>query len=642
MRARTAIGERSAGRGAFRLVGALCAGLASLALIVPAAQGATEPIFVFTPAPPPPSAPPKPIVPPPTGYLYGPCGLAVDSSGRIYVADYYHHAIDVFSSAPGYQGQLANEDPEDGPCGLALNSTNQLYVNNLHKDVVKFNAYPAFGAATVFPLPTEDTEHHLPTGVAVDPSSNRVYVNHRTYVSAFDSAGNPVLDGGEPLKIGLGSLGDGYGLAVSGFPATLGRVYVPDAASRTVKVYDPLVSKTTPVAEIKDPFNKPFVSLRDSAVAVDRVTGEVYFADDLQPTYTERPQALIYVYGPTNLYKGHLKYNVITARPVGIAVDNTISSATQGRVYVTSGNTTAASIYAYGPGSATTATPLPPLGSGLPAPGGSSASGVAGAAASSAAMNLQPAQSRSAGPASAAASVITQEGSLRVAVNANLSPKRLPRDGAAPIAVAVGWQIATTDGSPPPRLKGLSIQINRHGRFERAGLPTCAYAKIQPATTQRALANCRAALVGRGSFSAEIALKGQEGESYEARGQLLVFNGEVKGKPVLFGQIYSPRPFATSFVIPFEVAELGKGAYGTVLSATLPKTLRSWGNLTGIEMRLSRKYGFKGKRRSYISAGCPAPKGVGLASFKLARTEFAFNGGKELASTVVGDCRVRG
>jgi hypothetical protein len=95
-------------------------------------------------------------------------------------------------------------------------------------------------------------------------------------------------------------------------------------------------------------------------------------------------------------------------------------------------------------------------------------------------------------------------------------------------------------------------------------------------------------------------------------------------------------------VIVFEVKEQKKGVYGTSLTATLPKALRAWGNLTAIEMKLERRYGFKGKQRSYISAGCPAPKGFGLASFKLARTEFSFNGGAELASTVVGDCRVRG
>jgi hypothetical protein len=612
----------------------LCVLVASLCLAT-TAQAATDPLFVFTPPLPPP-APQN--VPPPTGNLYGPCGIAVDSSGRYFVSDYYHHVIDVFNGT-FYQSQLANVDPLDGPCGLALDATNRLYVNNYHRNVVRYNAAPSFGAGTVITGAPLDSSH--PTGVAVNPTTGHLYVNKRDHIAVYDSAGNPVEEAGQPLKIGLGSLGEGYGVAVSQFPATEGRLYVPDASSNTVKVYDPVLDPDTPVAEIKDPFSKPFVSLKDSAIAVDKETGDVYFADNLQPKHTERPQASIYVYGPTGLYQGRLKYNVIDALPPGLAVDNSTFPSSQGTVYVTSGNSTRASVYAYGPGSATFAEPLPPLGSGLPAPGGSSGVTSSEMGTSQAASGAGAQASAMDSPA-ARASEVVQEENLRVSVEGKLSPKRLPREGRAPISVSVGWQISTTDGSPPPKLKGLQIEINKEGRFDTAGLPTCPYAKIQPATTQRALANCRSALVGQGSFSAQIALKGQEGEGYAASGRLLVFNGEAGGKPVLFGQIYSPRPFATSFVITFDVKELSKGAYGTVLTTTLPPALRSWGNLTAIEMKLERRYGFKGKQRSYISAGCPAPKGFGLASFKLARTEFSFNGGKELASTVVGDCRVRG
>jgi hypothetical protein len=616
------------------LAGILCAALASLFLVSSAHAAASDPLFVFTPAPPP---PPAPVSPPPTGFLNGPCGLAVDSSGRLYVADYYHHAVDVFTATPAYVTQLANEDPVDGPCGLALDATNHLYVNNYHRNVVKFDASPAFGTGSVFPLPADDTEHHLPTGVAADPVSGNIYVNHRTYISVYDSVGDPVLDAGNPLRIGLGSLQDGYGVAISQFPGTLGRLFVPDASSNTVKVYDPSVSKAIPVAEIKDPFGKPFVSLRDSAIAVNRVTGEIYFADNQQPLYTEKPQATIYVYSSSNAYKGNLKYNVIDGLPAGLTVDNS-ATGTQGRIYITSGNADRASIYAYGPGAAIVAPPLPPLGSGLSAPGSSTSGATVGGTREAGGAETSGAAST----APASASVVTQSENLRVSVTGKLSPKKLPRKGSAPVSVSVGWDIGTTDGSPPPKLKTLRIEINRNGHFDYEGLPTCPYAKIQPATTQRALSNCRSALVGKGSFAANIALRGQEGESYATNGDLLVFNGEDKGKPVLFGQIYAAHPFATSFVITFKVSRLAKGAYGTALTATLPPALRSWGDLTRIGMSLSRRYAYRGKSHSYISAGCPAPEGFGLASFRLAKTSFSFTGGKELSSTVTGSCKARG
>jgi DNA-binding beta-propeller fold protein YncE len=298
-------------------------------------------------------------MPPPTGYLNGPCGLAVDSTGRFFVSDYYHHAVDVFSSAPTYVNQLAGEDPLDGPCGLALDATNHLYVNNFHRNVVKFDPSPSFGTGTVLTGAGVDSTH--PTGVAVDPSTGNVYVNERTYITGYDSSGAQLMDGASPLKIGLGALGDAYGLAISRFPGTyFGDLYVPDASTNTVKVYDPSAGdKVNPAATIKDPFNKPFVSLRDSAIAVDQVSGDVYFADNTQPQYTEKPQATIYIYSASNVYKGHLKYNIADTLPPGLAVDNSIG-ATQGRVYVTSGNTDQAGIYAYPPGAGVFSAPLPP------------------------------------------------------------------------------------------------------------------------------------------------------------------------------------------------------------------------------------------------------------------------------------------
>ncbi|HEY2334032.1 MAG TPA: hypothetical protein VGH58_03350 [Solirubrobacterales bacterium] len=235
---------------------------------------------------------------------------------------------------------------------------------------------------------------------------------------------------------------------------------------------------------------------------------------------------------------------------------------------------------------------------------------------------------------------ISQQGNLRITVSGKLAPKRLPRSGVAPISVSVGGEIATTDNTLPPQLKALRIELNRHGRLDYEGLPTCDYAKIQPGSSSHALAGCRAALVGRGTFGADITLAGQE--TYPTKGKLLVFNSIRGGKPVLYGHIYSAHPFATSFVIVFKVSQLRKGVYGIVLDAPLPKAMRSWGLLTGLEMTLDRRFRYEGKSHSYISSGCPAPKGFPGAAFPLARTSFAFADGRQLSSVLSGSCKVRG
>src|SRR6478609_9173344 len=239
-----------------------------------------------------------------------------------------------------------------------------------------------------------------------------------------------------------------------------------------------------------------------------------------------------------------------------------------------------------------------------------------------------------------AQAVITQKGNLRVTVTGKISPHNLPRSGVAPIAVSVGGQVSTTDESLPPQLKVLTIEINRDGRLDYRGLPVCSLHQIQPATNSRALSACRPSLVGQGSFDAYIVLKGQE--PYPATGRLLVFNGREHGHQVLLGHIYIVHPFASSFVITFAISSHRHGQYATTLTADIAKALGTRRFLTGIEMTLSRRYSYRGARHSYLSAGCPAPKGFTKAPFPLARTSFAFAGGTKLSSTLTSTCGVRG
>jgi hypothetical protein len=239
-----------------------------------------------------------------------------------------------------------------------------------------------------------------------------------------------------------------------------------------------------------------------------------------------------------------------------------------------------------------------------------------------------------------AAAEISQKGELRISVEGKLTPRKLPRTGTAPIAVTVGGQIRSTDGETPPQLRTLRIELNRNGRLDTRGLPTCRPAQIHPASTERALRACRPALVGRGTFTVDVVLAGQQ--PYPTEGRLLVFNGRYKGKPALLGQIYSPKPFSTSFFVPFRIGRAKGGRYGVALSASLPAALGDWGHVTGIRMRLGRRWRHRGARRSLISAGCPAPRGFPGALFTLARTSFGFAGGTKLTSTLTRECRVRG
>jgi hypothetical protein len=240
-----------------------------------------------------------------------------------------------------------------------------------------------------------------------------------------------------------------------------------------------------------------------------------------------------------------------------------------------------------------------------------------------------------------AETTITQQGNLRVAVNGKLSPSKLPRTGTAPVAVSVGGKITTTDQTEPPQLRQLTIEINRHGRLNSTGLAVCKANLIKTASNGHALAVCGPALVGEGKFFGTITLPGAA--PYPIEGKLLVFNATEHGRPVLLGHVFSPHPFATSFLISFQISVNRHGnIYGTTLTADLTKALGAQRNLTGIEMTLQRRYTYKGKQRSYVSAGCPAAKGFPGAVFSLARTSFAFAGNATLTTVLSSSCKVRG
>ncbi|HEX4669580.1 MAG TPA: hypothetical protein VH275_06355 [Solirubrobacterales bacterium] len=232
---------------------------------------------------------------------------------------------------------------------------------------------------------------------------------------------------------------------------------------------------------------------------------------------------------------------------------------------------------------------------------------------------------------------VVQKGTLRVSFSGKLSPTALPREGAAPIAVSVGGQITTTDGSAPPQLRRVLLAINRNGHLDYSGLPACELEQIQPSTNKGALEACQASLVGEGSFSANVKL-GQQAP-FPSEGKVLAFNGTLKGRPVLLAHVYGTDPVPTSYTLPFTIKST-KGTYGTLLQASLPQVTSDWGFVTGLELDLKRRFSAGGKAHSYLSAGCPAPKGFPGAVFPLVRASFAF-ANRTMTSTLNRSCKAR-
>jgi len=237
-----------------------------------------------------------------------------------------------------------------------------------------------------------------------------------------------------------------------------------------------------------------------------------------------------------------------------------------------------------------------------------------------------------------AAAEVTQEGTLRVSFGGQIKPHALPRQGAAPVSVSLSGEIKTTDDSTPPQLRSIKMAINRHGHFDYKGLPVCHFHQVQPTSTIEAREACSRSLVGSGTFNANVALPEQS--PFPQNGKILAFNGTLHGKPVIFAHIYGTEPLPTSFTLPFVLKQSGKGTFATTLIAHLPQVAAQWGYISGVSLKLQRSFVYGGKTHSYVSAGCPAPKGFPGTVFTFARASFGFEGQKTLSSTMARSCGV--
>ena len=239
--------------------------------------------------------------------------------------------------------------------------------------------------------------------------------------------------------------------------------------------------------------------------------------------------------------------------------------------------------------------------------------------------------------ATAASAALTQHGDLFVTFAGGIAPLVLPRQALAPISVTVSGEVRTPPGTTPPPLRQIAISLNRDGHLDTTGLPICHASQLEGTTSAQALAACRDALIGNGTYVAQASFP--EHSTFPAQGHILAFNGSSEGRAVILAHIYGTNPVPGTSVITFYIQH-PHGAYGTRLIDNLPASLNHYGYVKRISLTLHRTYTYRGQTYSYLSASCPAPPGFPGASFNFAHASMTFEGGVTLASTLVRNCRV--
>lgn len=241
------------------------------------------------------------------------------------------------------------------------------------------------------------------------------------------------------------------------------------------------------------------------------------------------------------------------------------------------------------------------------------------------------------GPAAAGAA-LTQKGDLFIRFDGGISPKTLPRHSPVPISVRVEGTIKQIGGEDPPALNHIEIALNRAGLLETTGLPVCKQNRIRGETTAEAIATCGPALVGTGGYTVRTSLPNQE--PTVSPGEVLLFNGRDHGHAAILAHVFQTEPIPVGRVFVFKIKH-GHGAYGNVVSADVPAALSSHGYLRSIYLQLQRRYTYRGKQRSYLSASCNAPAGFSQALFPFAHASMSFDDGSVLSSTISRTCRAR-
>jgi hypothetical protein len=193
---------------------------------------------------------------------------------------------------------------------------------------------------------------------------------------------------------------------------------------------------------------------------------------------------------------------------------------------------------------------------------------------------------------------------LCVGDNGGISPTKLPRHGGAPVTARIEGEVKTRDGSHPAALQDLEADIDRTIKVDAVGLPTCRENQLEASSSATARRVCGGAIVGSGTAEVEVAFPEQK--PFRSTGPLLLFNGGVHGATTtVLLHAYVAVPAPTAVIVRATVTRIHKGRYGLRLKAHIPVVAGGAGSATAFDIKIGRRYTYKGRKKSFLTASCP-------------------------------------
>jgi hypothetical protein len=206
-----------------------------------------------------------------------------------------------------------------------------------------------------------------------------------------------------------------------------------------------------------------------------------------------------------------------------------------------------------------------------------------------------------AGVAVAAKDTVVRAGVLVVTIDGSsgVTPKALSKSTYTPVAFTAAGNVRTTDNSQPPPLKEVLLDA-KNAAVNVKGYPTCTSGQLQARDTKAVEKACPDAIIGKGTTKVSVAFPEQA--PIPATSPLLVFNGGLKGGVTTFYiHAYLTQPITTAIVTTVKIKKSGTGLKSVT---TVPKIANGAGSVTDFSLKIDKKFTYKGKKVSVLSAKC--------------------------------------
>ncbi len=136
------------------------------------------------------------------------------------------------------------------------------------------------------------------------------------------------------------------------------------------------------------------------------------------------------------------------------------------------------------------------------------------------------------------------------------------------------------------------LDFDKNAKIFTKGIPTCNPAKLQNTSTEVAKQQCGSAIIGSGTAKALLPVGST---IYSVNATVTAFNSVPQGgKPAVILHTYSTTPIQTTLVLIGPVTNYNKRGYGPRLDLTVPLIAGGQGALTDFNVKISKKYKYKG------------------------------------------------